>query len=62
MAIEVPKNEEISKGGKNRGRKGVSFAICWRGVNRGAYTLTLSMRLGLLCRSVAWQSFPDAFI
>ena len=27
MAIEVPRNEEISRGGKNRGRKGVGFAI-----------------------------------
>ena len=38
MAVEVPQNEEIS-GGENGGRKGVSSAICWRGANRGAYTL-----------------------
>ena len=35
MAIEVPKNEEISGGGKDGGRKGVGFAICWGGTNRG---------------------------
>ena len=34
MAIEVPKNEAIS-GGRNGGRKGVSFAICWGKANRG---------------------------
>ena len=39
MAIEVPQNEEISGGGKNRGRKGVSSAIRRRGTNRGVYTL-----------------------
>ena len=39
MAIEVPQNEEISGGGKDGGRKGIGFAICWGGVNRGAYTL-----------------------
>ena len=39
MAIEVPKNEEISGGGKDGGRKGVGSAICWGGANRGAYTL-----------------------
>ena len=38
MAIEVPKNEEIS-GEKNGGRKGISSAIRWGGANRGAYTL-----------------------
>ena len=35
MAIEVPKNEEISGGGKDEGRKGVGSAIRWRGANRG---------------------------
>ena len=35
MAIEVPQNEEISGGGKNGGRKGVGFAIRWRGANKG---------------------------
>ena len=40
MAIEVPKNEEISGGGKNGGRKGVGSAIRWRKVNRErTYTL-----------------------
>ena len=39
MAIEVPRNKEISGGGKNGGRKGVSSAIRRRGANRGAYTL-----------------------
>ena len=39
MAIEVPKNEEISGGGKNGGRKGIGSAIRWGGANRGAYTL-----------------------
>ena len=38
MEIEVPENEEIS-GGKNRGRKGVSSAICLGGANGAAYTL-----------------------
>ena len=35
MAIKVPQNEEISGGGKNGGRKGISSAICWGGANRG---------------------------
>ena len=39
MAIEVSQNEEISGGGKNGGRKGISSAIRWGGANRGAYTL-----------------------
>ena len=39
MAIEVPQNEEISGGGKNRGRKGVCSTIRWGGANRGVYTL-----------------------
>ena len=39
MAIEVPKKEKISKGGKDGGRKGVGSAIRWGGANRGAYTL-----------------------
>ena len=34
MAIEVPKNEEISGGGKNGGRKVVGSAICCEGANR----------------------------
>ena len=39
MAIEVPQNEEISGGGKNGGRKGVSSAIRRRRANRVGYTL-----------------------
>ena len=39
MAIEVPKNEEISGGRKNGGRKGIGSAIRWGGANRGVYTL-----------------------
>ena len=35
MAIEVPKNEEISGRGKDGRRKGVGSSICWRGANRG---------------------------
>ena len=33
MAIEVPQNEEISGGGKNGGKKGVSSAIRRKGAN-----------------------------
>ena len=39
MAIEVPKNEEISGGGKDGEREGIGSAIRWGGANRGAYTL-----------------------
>ena len=35
MAIEVPKNEKISGGGKDGGREGVGSAIRWRGANGG---------------------------
>ena len=35
MAIEAPQNEEISGGGKNGGRKGVSSAIRRGRANRG---------------------------
>ena len=35
MAIEVTKNEKISGGGKNGGRKGVGYAIRCGGANRG---------------------------
>ena len=35
MAIEVPQNEEISGGGKNGRRKGISSAIRWGGADRG---------------------------
>ena len=37
IAIEVPQNEEVSGGGKNGGRKGISSAICWGGANRGGH-------------------------
>ena len=36
MAIEVPKDEEISGGGKNGGRKEVDSAIHMRRANRGS--------------------------
>ena len=39
MAIEAPQNEEISGGGKNGGRKGISSAIHRRGANSGVNTL-----------------------
>ena len=39
MAIEVPKNEDISGRGKDGRRKEVGSAIRWGGANRGAYTL-----------------------
>ena len=35
MAIEVPKNEEISGGGKDGGKEGIGSAIRWGGANRG---------------------------
>ena len=34
MAIEVPKNEEISGGGKDGGREGIGSAIRWGGGDR----------------------------
>ena len=39
MAIEVPQIEEISRGRKDGGRKGIGSVIRWGGANRGAYTL-----------------------
>ena len=48
MAIEVPKNEEISGGGKNGRRKGVGSAFRWGGANRGAYTLRKERKEELL--------------
>ena len=39
MAMEVPRNEEISGGGKDGGREGIGSAIHWGGAKRGAYTL-----------------------
>ena len=35
MAIEVPKNDKISGGEKNGGRKGVGSAIGWGGADWG---------------------------
>ena len=46
MAIEVPQNEEISGGGKNGGREGVSSSICWGGAN-SEYTLRNDTEEGL---------------
>ena len=40
MTVEVPQNEEISGGGKNRRRKGICSTIRWGGAKGGgAYTL-----------------------
>ena len=52
MAIEVPKNEEISGGGKNGGRKGVGFAIRWGGANRGDIHIEKRERGGAIKRDV----------
>ena len=48
MAIEVPQNEEISRGGKTRGREGVGSALRQTGANRGAYTLRNDSKKELL--------------
>ena len=48
MAIEVPKNEEISEGG----RKGVGSAICWRRANRRAIHIEKRERGGVVKRDV----------
>ena len=39
MAVEVPQNKEISGGGKNGRRKGVSSAICRRRANKGSTSI-----------------------
>ena len=39
MAIEVSQNEEISGGGKNGGRKGVSSFIQQRRADRGSINI-----------------------
>ena len=52
MAIEVPQNEEISGGGKNGGRKGISSAIRWRGANRGDVHIKKKEREGVVKRDV----------
>ena len=48
MAIEVPKNEEISGGGKDGGRKGVGFAICWGRANWGYINIENRERGGVV--------------
>ena len=47
MAVEVPQNEEISGGGKNRGRKGVDSAIRWRRANRESINIKKCERGGV---------------
>ena len=47
MAIEVPKNEEIS-GGKNGERKGVGSAIRWGGAKRGGIHIGKGEQGGVL--------------
>ena len=39
MAIEVPQNEKISKGGKNEEKKGVGSTICRRRANKGSVNI-----------------------
>ena len=39
MAIEVSQNKEICGGGKNEGRKEISFAILRRRENRGSINI-----------------------
>ena len=39
MAVEVPKNEEISGRGKNGGRKGIGFATRQRRANWGSINI-----------------------
>ena len=52
MAIEVPQNEEISGGGKNRGRKGVGSAIRRGGANRGGVHIKKREQRGVVKRYV----------
>ena len=51
MVIEVPQNEEISGGGKNGRRKGVSSAIRRR-ANRGSVNIKERERRGVVKRDV----------
>ena len=51
-AIEVPQNEKISGGGKNKGRKGVGSAVRWEGVNRGGIHIKKRERGGVVKRDV----------
>ena len=52
MAIEVPQNEEISRGGKNGGRKGIDSAIRWGGANKGGVHIKKRERGGVVKRDV----------
>ena len=48
MAIEVPKNKEISVGVKNGWIKGVGFAIRRRKANRGSINIKKREREGVV--------------
>ena len=48
MAIEVPQNEEISRGGKNGVKKGIGSAIRRRRANRGSINIKKRDRGGVL--------------
>ena len=48
MAIEVPKNEEISGGGKDGAKKGIGSAIRWGGTNRGGIHIEKRERGGVV--------------
>ena len=52
MAVEVPKNEQISGGGKNGGRKEVGSAIRWKGANRAGIHIEKRERVGVVKRDV----------
>ena len=52
MAIEVPKNEEISGGGKDGRREGIGSAIRWGGANRGSIHIEKRKRGGVVKRDV----------
>ena len=48
MAVEIPQNEEICGGGKNRGKKGVGFVIRRGEANRGGVHIKKSKRGGVV--------------
>ena len=52
MAIEVPHNEEIFGGGKNKGRKGDGSAIRWRRASGGSINIKKRERRSCLQRDV----------
>ena len=52
MAIEVLKNEDISGGGKDGGRKGIGSAIRWGGANRRGIHIEKRERGGVVKRDV----------